>query len=64
MTEESKGLNKNIGSSFEDYLTQEDNADEVNAIALKRLLGWQLELAIEKDPMSLGQTLATIALML
>jgi antitoxin HicB len=43
------------GSSFEDYLKEEGNADEINAIAVKRVLAWQIEQAMAKDNMSKNQ---------
>lgn len=34
--------NKHIGSSFDDFLTEEGLLEEVNAIAAKRVIAWQL----------------------
>ncbi len=34
---------KNIGSAFEDFLQEEKIAAEVEAIALKKVLSWQLQ---------------------
>lgn len=46
---------KHVGSSFEDYLTEEGNADEIYAVAIKRVLAWQIEQAMEKDQISKNQ---------
>ena len=44
-----------IGSSFDDYLNEEGSADQVNAIAIKRVLAWQIQQAMEKALMSKNQ---------
>lgn len=44
--------NGRIGSSFEDFLKEEGALEETNAIAVKRVLAWQLEQAMEKDQIS------------
>ena len=49
------GKKKQIGSSFEDYLKEEGHADEINAVAVKRVLAWQLEQAMEKGSISKNQ---------
>ena len=41
-----------VGSSFEDFLKDEGVLEETNAIALKRVLAWQLEQAMEKKQIS------------
>ena len=41
-----------IGSSFEDYLAAQGTLDETNAMAVKRVLAWQLEQAMERRQMS------------
>ena len=41
-----------IGSSFEDYLAEQRNLEETSAIAVKRVLAWQLEQAMEERQMS------------
>ena len=41
-----------IGSSFEDFLKEEGTLEETNAIAVKRVLAWQLEQAMEKEQIS------------
>ncbi len=35
--------NKYVGSSFDDFLTEEGIYEEVNDIAIKRVLVWQIE---------------------
>ena len=41
-----------IGSSFEDYLAEQGALEESRAIAVKRVLAWQLEQAMEERQMS------------
>jgi len=41
-----------VGSSFEDFLKDDGVLEETNAIALKRVLAWQLEQAMEKKQIS------------
>jgi len=44
-----------IGSSFDDYLKKEGAYEEINAVAVKRVLAWQLQQAMEKQSMSKNQ---------
>ncbi|MCY4398735.1 MAG: helix-turn-helix domain-containing protein [Gemmatimonadetes bacterium] len=41
-----------IGSSFEDYLAEQGTLEETSAIAVKRVLAWQLKQAMETRQMS------------
>lgn len=41
-----------VGSSFEDYLKTQGTLEETNAAAVKRVLAWQLEQAMEAQKMS------------
>jgi antitoxin HicB len=41
-----------VGSSFEDFLKEEGVLEETNAIAVKRVLAWQLEQAMDKEKIS------------
>ena len=41
-----------VGSSFEDFLKEEGVLEEASAIAVKRVLAWQLEQAMEKEQIS------------
>ena len=41
-----------VGSSFEDFLKDEGVLEETSAIAVKRVLAWQLEQAMEKKQIS------------
>ena len=41
-----------VGSSFEDFLKEEGVLEETNAIAVKRVLAWQLEQAMERGKIS------------
>jgi len=49
---ENKG---HIGSSFESYLQEQGTLEETTAIAVKRVLAWQLEQAMEKEQLSKNQ---------
>jgi antitoxin HicB len=46
---------QNRGSSFEEFLDSEGMADEVNAAAIKRVLAWQLQEAMEQEKISKNQ---------
>lgn len=48
----SKKKEGRIGSSFEDFLKEEGTYDETTATAVKRVLAWQLEQAMEKKQIS------------
>ena len=37
--------NKHVGSSFDDFLAEEGLDAQANAIAIKRVIAWQLEKA-------------------
>ena len=39
----------NTGSTFEDFLDDEGIAEEVNTLAVKRVIAWQLLEVMEKD---------------
>lgn len=43
---------KHIGSSFDDFLDEEGIKADVEAVALKRVIAWQLEQAMEKRHLS------------
>jgi antitoxin HicB len=38
---------KHVGSKFEDFLSEEGRLQESTAVALKRVIAWQLEKAIK-----------------
>lgn len=42
-----KTVNPRIGSSFEDFLAEEGIREEANALAVKRVLAWQIEEAMK-----------------
>ncbi|MGR3342131.1 MAG: helix-turn-helix domain-containing protein [Paracoccaceae bacterium] len=44
-----------IGSSFEGFLKDEGTHEETNAVAVKRVLAWQLEQAMKKKHLSKNQ---------
>ena len=52
MTKKNQG---SIGSSFDDYLKDQGTLEETHAAAVKRVLAWQLEQAMEKEQMSKNQ---------
>ncbi|MCW5965709.1 MAG: XRE family transcriptional regulator [Bryobacterales bacterium] len=41
--------NKHIGSSLDDFLSEEGVLEETRAVALKETLAWQVKQAMEKD---------------
>jgi DNA-binding Xre family transcriptional regulator len=47
-----KPQNPHLGSSFESFLESEGMAEETEAIALKRVLVWQLQQALEQSQIS------------
>ena len=44
-----------IGSSFEDYLREQGTMEETTAIAVKRVLAWQLVQAMAQEQLSKNQ---------
>lgn len=40
--------NPRIGSSFDDFLEEEGMLDEINTIAIKRVIAWQIEQGMAK----------------
>jgi predicted XRE-type DNA-binding protein len=49
MTNNKKGT---IGSSFESYLLEEGNLNEIDSLAVKRALTWQIEQAMSAQKMT------------
>lgn len=47
--------NPNRGSSFDDFLKEEDVYEETKATALKRVVAWQLQEAMAKEHISKNQ---------
>lgn len=43
---------KNIGSNFDDFLAEEVQLDEVTAVAVKRVIAWQLGEAMKEEGIS------------
>ncbi len=41
------GMNKHIGSNFDDFLAEQGIAEEVSAAALKRVIAWQIAEAMK-----------------
>lgn len=44
-----KRLNSHIGSDFEDYLREQGQLESATALAIKRVLAWQLSAAVKRD---------------
>jgi predicted XRE-type DNA-binding protein len=44
--------NNSIGSSFDDFLVEEGLAEEVEAGAIKKIIAYQLQEAIEKEQLT------------
>ena len=51
----SKRKNPNRGTAFADFLKEEGTYEETTALAVKRVLAWQLEQAMEKEKISKNQ---------
>ncbi len=49
------GKKGRIGSSFGDFLKEEGSYEETTAVAVKRVLAWQLEQAMENRHLSKNQ---------
>jgi antitoxin HicB len=47
-----KNKNSHIGSSFDDFLDEENLLVEANEIAIKRVIAWQLQQEIESKHMT------------
>ena len=50
-------MNKHRGTDFEDFLKEENILEEVDALATKRLIAYDLSLVMEREQLSI----ATIA---
>jgi antitoxin HicB len=44
-----KRQNKHVGSSLEDFLTEEGTLEETRAMAIKETVAWQVQQAMEKE---------------
>ena len=44
-----------IGSSFDNFLKEEDLYEEAQAVAVKRVLAWQIEQAMKKKKIGKGE---------
>ena len=47
--------NKHIGSSFDDFMAEDDLLTEVEAVALKRVLAFQLEQEMKRSGLTKSQ---------
>lgn len=47
-----KKANRHVGSEFEDFLREEGRLEESTALALKRVLAWEFQQAMEKANVS------------
>jgi antitoxin HicB len=47
-----KNSNPHVGSSFDDFLEEENLLTEANEIAIKRVIAWQLQQEIESKRMT------------
>ena len=47
--------NSNRGSHFSDFLKEEGTYEETTALAVKRILAWQIEQAMESEHLSKNQ---------
>ena len=44
--------NKNVGSSFDDFLAEQGELEEATALAVKRVITWQIEQAMKESGVS------------
>lgn len=54
--------NKHIGTSFDDFLTETSDLAETNAIAIKRVVAWELSAKMEQEKITktaMAKTLET-----
>ena len=49
---QAKRASRNVGSNFEDFLREEGRLEESTALALKRVLAWELQKAMERANVS------------
>lgn len=42
-------MNKHIGSKFDDFLKEESLLDEAEAVAIKKVLAYQLQIELKKS---------------
>ena len=42
-------MNKNIGSRFDEFLEEEDLLAETEAVAIKRVIAWQIERLMKEE---------------
>jgi antitoxin HicB len=47
-----KNNNAHVGSSFDDFLEEENLLDEANEVAIKRVIAWQIQKAITSRKMT------------
>ena len=47
-----KKPNAHVGSNFEDFLREDDRLDEATALAVKRVLAWELQKAMKQQNVS------------
>lgn len=47
-----KRKNRHVGSDFEEFLQEDDRLEEATAIAIKRVLAWEIGQAMIKSHMS------------
>jgi antitoxin HicB len=43
---------ENIGSNFDDFLQEEGLLDEANAVAIKRVIAWQIDLEMKAQKLT------------
>jgi predicted XRE-type DNA-binding protein len=50
-----KRANVHVGTDFEDFLRDEGTLEEATALAVKRVLAWELQKAMKKSDMSISE---------
>jgi antitoxin HicB len=51
-----KKTNLHIGSNFEDFLREDDGLEEATALAVKRVLAWGLQMAMQQRNVSKAES--------
>ena len=50
-----KRANVHVGTDFEDFLRDEGTLEEATALAVKRVLAWELQKAMKKNDISISE---------
>ena len=51
---------QNIGSGFDDFLAEEGMLEEATAVAVKRVIAWQIEQEMSAQKMTISRKIRTL----